>query len=371
MGNLRLGKIRYSGKNIQLWEQYKSTIIRLEDIEFEEERECAKCGNRCYWFSRYFDVVKIRKTSFRTSNNKENVICIIKTIAKFNYGCPCKKSLNGKRELYAAYSITDGKFILSFEFGYLNAEAPFIIAYRNKEMGIFSFCGDSIIPMTKNIFIDFVYSMDPKKEFYYYFLKIAKLQDNWFEIGRKETPITHHGMIHPHEEYKVLVNYNEKNNVPMGVYSYLENRLIVPIKFSDVVGTSKNTKGNKVYLITNDGYFSHGVYSEEGKCIIAIGKYGTIYFTNKYIVARKHMQTGGYNDYYTEEASFGPNCGQVENYYVHHEGCYTCTSCVDLYSHEGKLLKENVFLSKKTRSIENLDSLEDACHESEVDKMEI
>lgn len=352
------------------WNELKSTVVRLEDVKFPEELERQKCLCKKYKPGgkiRIIAYLKVKKDCRNPNSEKDIIFCIE---AKFPFCSECEEVRNRERKMRALYSITESKFILPFEeYGFLNIQSPFVVAYCNKKMGAFTYGGEPIIPMTSNIAVGFV-SKHSSLQVHYYYLKITKLPEDWFEKGKKETILLKNkDILDQREEYEVLNAYLEKYSGPVGVYSVLQNKLIVPIKYANVqVNEQRENQpiDGKVHFITDDGLFSHGVYSQEGRCLIETGRYGDIYATKKYIVARKHMHVRGYDDYYTTNEVLGPNCGQVSTYYVWHKGGTTCMSCVDLYSHEGRLLKENVFISSG-----DFDSLKWSCYESKIDQMEI
>lgn len=324
---------------------FADELIDFNNITFNGEERLGKKGH----YLKLVDVFDIEpKKSHYDSDYIPNYLCCI--VSLFEY------EKERKINLYAVYSTKQHKFIIPFNYGAVEIQKSCIVAYSNNGTTFFSHTGEVIMPATKNIRVKLLTNSDSSNLSYNNYFKVTKLRDDWLESCIK-SGICKYDLPTLFEEWKAMYSYEIHSDELSGVYSVFEKRLVVPCKYSECYGKSPKQKMDKAYLKVYDGIYTYALYSPDGKCIIPDGKYDDIYVGGEKILARKTFKIDGSNAGIETTEELGVNCGEVEICKYFYEALYICDSLVDIFSLEGKIIEENVWIRYKTSNIKHATAL--------------
>lgn len=318
---------------------FADEIIDLNDITFNGEDRLGKKGHHLR-LAGVFDIEPNK--NYYNLDYEPNYICRI--VSEFDYDKYSK--------LFAIYSTKLHKFILPFEYGNLEIKGACIFAYQNGKMSIFSHTGEVIMPLTKNIRLKSLDGSGNKQ-----YVRVTKLRDDWLEniINSKSYE---NKTLTPFEEWRALYfDYELHEDELNGVYSLIEKKLIVPCRYPQCYGQSRNQEIDEAYIKCYDGIWSYALYTPDGKCIIPDGKYDNIRVQSNNILARKTIKISGTDAGIGTTEVLGPNCGRSEMCEYYYGAHYICESLVDIYSLSGEIIKENVWITNTSNSIKGLTNL--------------
>lgn len=317
------------------------------------------------------------------------------------YGTVKIKKYNKIQSLYALYSLEENKFLLPFEFSDL-AIASYSDEYFGKvliavksyetyiEMGIYSFTGKCLFPMTKNVYIrDTIKALRFRGKEFLRYAEIRNLtNESVKDVLNNKPKKTNNGLCRvgglTYDEIKKDTRYNA-----VGIYSIEKQQYTIPMqKESDVyisvlniitckdlmkkqvIGDNNKRYESLAEFISECGkghshYTQHGewiynyffaieyikdatwaLYSHEGKLVVPPYLYGNIVICKKGIKAVKRTEIRNNEEPYVIDSVFRgyepwkPYHEVYEDIYGYNNH-YIHRRYFDVYSFDGKLLSEN------------------------------
>lgn len=256
------------------------------------------------------------------------------------------------KKKYAAYSFIRGKFILPFDFsdlaiasysdGYFGEAFIAVKSYKAYiEMGLYSFTGKCLFPMTKNVYIrDTIKALRLRGKEFLRYAEIRNLTNESVQEALNNNPEkTRNGLC----EFLAPLGENIK---------LVEQGRVKDLTYNKI---KEDTKYNAV-----------GIYSiEKQQYTIPMQKVSDVYISVLNILTRKDLHKkvviGDNYKYYESVAEFISECGKDHGYYTKHkewiynyffEIRYIKDGTCALYSREGKLIVpayiyENIVICKK------------------------
>lgn len=229
----------------------------------------------------------------------------------------CKEN-NCKSEYTAAYSLQEEKFFLSFDLE-LDMIKPYsfgMIVTKNDQMGIYSYNGDILMPLSNNSIDTFWFpsnciESEPK---------VGLVKKSTIKNGHKFT----------------------------GAYTY-NNQCIVPIKFKNIYPFYDG-------LILAENYnLSYTIYSIEKRKSIIPPCLGVLHGKSKNTIkAVKFIRFVGKESDFESECVRGYNCGDyTEKREIFKKAVYNYIMCYDLYSYDGKLIESDILDTYSSNHIWN------------------
>ena len=279
---------------------------------------------------------------YNHESKKYERIAIIRKECRYNQGFPedeehCEHCKNKKcNVLYAAYSVDKKKYIIPFGEDYLEVLIFGIRVYKGmREDDDWDEedekCQQEESCRKKKGIVIFSF---PKK----------------FEL---EKDFEYQWKVELEDRYNYALLYTVGEIKQEGVYSFKDKRYIVPVRsYREIEAVVNPYSKSSIYFIVND-YDGCSVYSKMGDLLVS-GIYQKIEFITsskdnmirfkaiKKIIDLKNK--GGYS--YTEEVP-GVNCGEIDKVTRYEDDRYYAKVCVDIYSLDGKIIKENVIENEK------------------------